>query len=134
MTEKDKQTLFAGKCIVGKYFAKRKALKRINELLKNAELILNTHPAIEFNNFFENALLKTKSIISAEEAWSAKVNDVLTELFGTQSDILQQFSCTLVKNELSKYAGIRKQIVRKREVLSILKDELVALNIFKYCY
>lgn len=134
MTEKDKQTLFAGKCIVGKYFAKRKTLKRINELLKKAELILNTHPAIEFNNFFENELYTTNSIMLAEQTWSLEVNNVLVELFGAQSHILQQFSCTLVKNELSKYAGIRKQIVRKREVLSILKDELVALNIFKYCY
>lgn len=134
MTEKDKQILFAGKCIIGKYFARRKALKRINELLKEAEQILNTHPAIEFNNFFENELLKTSNIVSAEQVWSVKVNDVLTELFGTQSDILQHFSHTLVKNELSKYAGIREQIVRKREVLSILKDKLVAFNIFKSCY
>lgn len=134
MTQNDKQALVAGKCIVGRYFARLKAVKRINELLKEAEQILTIHPAIEFNNFFENELLKTNSIILAEQTWSLKVNNVLAELFGIQSDISQQFSCTLVKNELSKYAGIRKQIVRKREVLSILKDELVALNIFKYCY
>lgn len=133
MTEKDKQTLFAGKCIVGKYFAKRKALKRINELLKNAELILNTHPAIEFNNFFENELLKTKSIISAEEAWSTKVNDVLTELFGAQLDILQQFSCTLVENELSKYAGIRSQLEAKRDILNDFRKDLKELNICMIC-
>jgi hypothetical protein len=128
MTAKDKQTLFAGKCIVDKYFAKRKALKRINELLKNAESILNTHPAIEFNNFFENELLKTKSIISAEEAWSAKVNDVLTDLFGAQSDILQQFSQTLVKNELSKYAGVRNQLEAKLSTLNKFKEDLMSTN------
>lgn len=133
MTEKDKQTLFAGKCIVGKYFAKRKALKGINKLLKEAELILNTHPAIEFNNFFENELLKTKSIISAEEAWSAKVNDVLTDLFGAQSDILQQFSQTLVKNELSKYAGIRSQLEAKRDILNDFRKDLKELNICMIC-
>ncbi len=128
MTQNDKQALFAGKCIVGKYFAKRKALKRINELLKNAELILNTHPAIEFNNFFENELLKTKSIISEEEAWSAKVNDVLTDLFGAQSDILQQFNQTLVRNELSKYAGVRNQLEAKLSILNKFKKDLMSTN------
>lgn len=129
MTEKDKQTLFAGKCIVGKYFAKRKALKRINELLKKAELILNTHPAIEFNNFFENELLKTNSIILAEQTWSLKVNNVLTELFGAQSDIWQQFSCILVKNELSKYAEIRSQLEAKRDILNNFRMDLKNLII-----
>lgn len=66
MTENDKQALFAEKCIVGKYFAKRKALKQINKLLKEAEQILNTYPAIEFNNFFENELYNTNSIMLAE--------------------------------------------------------------------
>ena len=134
MTGNDKQALFAEKCIVGKYFAKRKALKQINKLLKEAEQILNTYPAIEFHNFFENELYYTNKIILAEQTWSLKVNNVFTEIFCSQSDILQQFNCTLVKNELSKYAGTREQIVRKREVLSILKDKLVALNIFKSCY
>lgn len=55
-------------------------------------------------------------------------------MFGAQLNILQQISHTVVRNELSKYAGIHEQIVRKREVLSILKDKLVALNIFKSCY
>lgn len=128
MTEKDKQTLVAGKCIVGKYFAKRKALKRINELLKDAEQILNTHPAIEFNNFFENELLKTNSIILAEQTWSLKVNNVLTELFGAQSDIWQQFSCILVKNELSKYAGVRNQLEAKLSILNKFKKDLMSTN------
>ena len=88
---------------------------------------------IEFNNFFENELLKTKSIISAEEAWSAEVNDVLTELFGTQSDILQQFSCTLVKNELSEYAGIRSQLEARRDILNDFRKDLKELNICMIC-
>lgn len=128
MTQNDKQALFTGKCIIGKYFAKRKALKRINELLKDAEQILNTHPAIEFNNFFENELLKTNSIISEEQAWSAKVNDVLTELFGAQLDILQQFSQTLVRNELSKYAGVRNQLEAKLSILNKFKKDLMSTN------
>lgn len=133
MTQNDKQALVAGKCIVGRYFARLKAVKRINELLKEAEQILTIHPAIEFNNFFENELLKAKSIISAEEAWSAKVNDVLTELFGAQSDILQQFNCTLVKNELSKYAGIRSQLEAKHDILNDFRKDLKELNICMIC-
>ena len=73
-------------------------------------------------------MLKTKSIISAEEAWSAEVNDVLTELFGAQSDILQQFSCTLVKNELSKYAGVRNQLGAKLSILNKFKEDLMSTN------
>lgn len=133
MTEKDKQTLFAGKCIVGKYFAKRKALKRINELLKEAELILNTHPAIEFNNFFENELYNTNSIMLAEQTWSLKVNNVLAELFGIQSDISQHFSCILVRIELSKYAGIRSQIEAKHDILNDSWLDLKELNICIIC-
>lgn len=133
MTEKDKQTLFAGKCIVGKYFAKRKALKRINKLLKEAELILNTHPAIEFNNFFENELYNTNSIMLAEQTWSLKVNNVLAELFGIQSDISQHFSCILVRNELSKYAGIRSQIEAKHDILNDSWLDLKELNICIIC-
>ena len=78
-------------------------------------------------------MLKTKSIISAEEAWSAEVNDVLTELFGAQSDILQQFSCTLVKNELSEYAGIRSQLEAKRDILNDFRKDLKELNICMIC-
>lgn len=133
MTEKDKQTLFAGKCIVGKYFAKRKALKRINKLLKEAELILNTHPAIEFNNFFENELYNTNSIMLAEQTWSLKVSNVLAELFGIQSDISQHFSCILVRNELSKYAGIRSQIEAKHDILNDSWLDLKELNICIIC-
>lgn len=129
MTQNDKQALFTGKCIIGKYFAKRKALKRINELLKDAEQILNTHPAIEFNNFFENELLKANSIMTAEQTWNRKVNNVLTVFFGTQSDILQQFSCTLVKNELSKYAGIRSQLEARHDILNDFRKDLKELNI-----
>lgn len=129
MTQNDKQALVAGKCIVGRYFARLKAVKRINELLKEAEQILTIHPAIEFNNFFENELLKTNSIILAEQTWSLKVNNVLTELFGAQSDIWQQFSCTLVKNELSKYAGIRSQLEAKRDILNDFRMDLKNLII-----
>ena len=133
MTQNDKQALFAGKCIVGKYFAKRKALKRINKLLKEAELILNTHPATEFNNFFENELLKANSIMAAEQNWNRKVNNVLTVFWGTQSDILQQFSCTLVKNELSEYAGIRSQLEARRDILNDFRKDLKELNICMIC-
>ena len=133
MTQNDKQALFAGKCIIGRYFARRKALKRINELLKDAEQILNTHPAIEFNNFFENELLKTNSIMAAEQTWNRKVNNVLTVFWGTQSDILQQFSCTLVKNELSEYAGIRSQLEARRDILNDFRKDLKELNICMIC-
>ena len=133
MTQNDKHALFKGKCIIGKYLAKRKALKRINELLKDAEQILNTHPAIEFNTFFENELLKANSIMAAEQTWNRKVNNVLTVFLGTQSDILQQFSCTLVKNELSEYAGIRSQLEARRDILNDFRKDLKELNICMIC-
>lgn len=133
MTQNDKQALFAGKYIIGRYFARRKALKRINELLKEAEQTLNTHPAVEFNNFFENELLKANSIMAAEQTWNRKVNNVLTVFFGTQSDILQQFSCTLVKNELSEYAGIRSQLEARRDILNDFRKDLKELNICMIC-
>jgi hypothetical protein len=127
MTEKDRQNLFGGKKCIAAFFAKRKLMKELDALIKEADELLVKYPEVEFLNVLETAYIQNSSIANAEKIWSEKVDNVLRETFRQVSDVERAFGSTRWTQAISQYANTRCTLVKKREIIVALRDEIKAL-------
>lgn len=51
LSPKDRKSLFGGKWKIFTIFARKRALKRVNELVEEADRLLATYPPVDYDNF-----------------------------------------------------------------------------------
>ena len=51
LSQKDKKLLFGGRCKLFTICARKKAKERVNELIAEADQLLVTYSAVDYNNF-----------------------------------------------------------------------------------
>lgn len=128
LSEKDKINLFGGKKCIAAFFAKRKLIKELDALIKEADELLLKYPEVEFLNVLETAYLQNSGIANGEKIWSEKVGNVLMEAFNMQvSDVQMKFENTYWTQAISQYGNTRCTLKMKREVLISFREEVLTL-------
>lgn len=125
MTENDKKNLFGGKMCITAFFARLNALKRLNNLIEEANKILQTYKEVNFANAYETAVFQTGDLIRKDNFWSGAAEKTLIDIFGGEtSEVFWQFRNMEVNNNLHMYAKIRSTLEKKRDVLVEFREEL----------
>lgn len=125
MTEKDRQNLFGGKKCIAAFFAKRKLMKELDALIKEADELLVKYPDVDFLNVLETAYLQNSGIVNDVKIWSEKVTNVLKATFNMQaSEVQVKIENTFWTQAISQYANTRCTLVMRRDILVEFKKEL----------
>lgn len=125
MTENDKKNLFGGKKCIAAFFEKRKTLKRLNDLIEEANKILDTYKEVNFANTYETAFFQTGDLIKKYNFWSGAVEKALIDIFGGEtSEVFWKFKKAEANNNLHVYAKTRSTLEKRKEVLVAFRDEL----------
>ena len=125
MTEKDRQNLFGGKKCIAAFFAKRKLMKELDALIKEADELLVKYPDVDFLNVLETAYLQNSGIVNDVQIWSEKVTNVLKATFNMQaSEVQVKIENTFWTQAISQYANTRCTLVMRRDILVEFKKEL----------
>lgn len=128
MTDNDKKNLFGGKKCIVAFFAKRKALKRLKELIEEANKILDHFKEVTFENAYETAIFQTGDLIKKENFWRGAVEKALVDIFGGEtSEVFWRFRNVEVNNNLHIYAKTRSTLEQRRDILIAFKNELKEL-------
>lgn len=128
MTDNDKKNLFGGKKCIAAFFEKRKTLKRLNDLIEEANKILETYKEVNFANTYETAIFQTGDLIKKDNFWSGAVEKALIDIFGGEtSEVFWRFKKVEVNNNLHVYAKTRSTLVQKRDILIEFRKEIEAL-------
>lgn len=131
LTEKDKNNLYKGKkCLLFTFFRKKKALKDLNALIKDADDILNNYKEVEFSNVYETEINQGGHILMAEQKWNIAVETFLCNIFNDNySDLQTRLNIASFASDaaISNYAKSRYRIVEKQKILIAFRDELEKL-------
>lgn len=128
MTDNDKKNLFGGKKFIAAFLAKRKALKRLNDLIEEANTVLGTYKEVNFANTYETAVFQTGDLIKKDNFWSSAAEKALIDIFGGEtSEVFWRFKKAEVNNNLHLYAKTRSTIEKRRDVIVEFRNELLEL-------
>lgn len=126
LSTKDKKLLFGGRCKLFTICARKKAKAKINELIAEADQLLVTYPAVDYNNF--GVVVNTDALKDDLFAWSRRVNDFFNEVFkGKDSDVQMKFIYIVGRNSYGEYLILRDTLVNKRAYLVEFQEVLAAL-------
>lgn len=121
----DKQLLLGGKSKFRAYLTKRKALKKLNSLIKEADKLLDIYKDVTIEESTETAFRQTNPLFLEETKWSNTVERTLIDLFGDQqSNIINKIRGVNEINESQLYTKTRKTLEKKRDILVDFRDEL----------
>ena len=125
LTENDKINLFGRKKCLCRYFAKRKALKKLNCLIEEADKILEKYPPVNFSNVFDTAYIQCEGLVLVMKTWCLAVDNMFFSVFGNfVSDVHQKFNNATLHNDLHVYAGIRNTLEERRRILIEFRDDI----------
>lgn len=126
LSTKDKKMLFGGRCKLFTICARRKAKKRINELIAEADQLLITYPPVEYDNF--GIMIDADPIKAALLGWNSKVVAFFNEVFmENETDILMRYIHIVGSNRYGDYLTYRETLVNKRAYLVEFQQVLAAL-------
>ena len=126
LSPRDKKLLFGGRCWIFTIFPKRKALKKINELIAEADQLLGTYPAVNYNNF--GVMIDARPIEAALLGWNVKVVKFFAEIFKDQlSDVQARYIHIVGNNPYGDYLTLRDTLDKKRAYLIEFQQMLTAL-------
>lgn len=126
LSQKDKKLLFGGRCKLFTICARKKAKERVNELIAEADQLLVTYSAVDYNNF--GVALNADALKTDLFSWTKKVNDFFKEVFiGQESDIQMKFVYIIGRNPYGEYLILRDTLDKKKAFLIEFQEVLAAL-------
>ena len=126
LSPKDRKSLFGGRWKIFTIFARKRALKRVNELVEEADQLLVTYPAVDYNNF--GVVVNADALQADLFSWMKKVNDLFKEIFKDQeSDIQMKFIYIVGRSSYGEYMILRDTLDKKKAYLIEFQEVLAAL-------
>lgn len=126
LSPRDKKSLFGGRCKLFNIYARKKAKERINELIAEADQLLVTYPAVDYNNF--GVVVNADALQADLFSWMKKVTDFFKEIFKDQeSDIQMKFIYIVGRSSYGEYMILRDTLDKKKAYLIEFQEVIVAL-------
>ncbi len=126
LSPRDKKSLFGGRCKLFTIYARKKAKERINELIAEADQLLVTYQAVDYNNF--GVVVNADALQADLFSWMKKVTDFFKEIFKDQeSDIQMKFIYIVGRSSYGEYMILRDTLDKKKAYLIEFQEVLVAL-------
>ena len=126
LSPRDKKSLFGGRCKLFNIYVRKKAKERINELIAEADQLLVTYPAVDYNNF--GVVVNADALQADLFSWMKKVTDFFKEIFKDQeSDIQMKFIYIVGRSSYGEYMILRDTLDKKKAYLIEFQEVIVAL-------
>ena len=126
LSPRDKKSLFGGRCKLFTIYARKKAKERINELIAEADQLLVTYPAVDYNNF--GVVVNADALQADLFSWMKKVTDFFKEIFKDQESDIQMTVIYIVgRRSYGEYRILRDTLDKKKAYLIEFQEVLVAL-------